>query len=87
MKSKKRVFLAITFFVVLLLAWAPWITDSYAVGRVIEKLGGPEARFNYLGEEMAVKDAPTEVHWLPFCRFVTFPSEGGWFVTFWGAIV
>ena len=87
MKSKNRIALIITLLVVLLLAWAPWITDNYAISKVVEKLGGPDARFNYLGQEMAVKDVPTEVHWLPFCRFVTFPGEAGWFVTFWGSVV
>ena len=87
LKSKRKIALVIAVFVVFLLAWAPWITDNYAIGKVVEKLGGPDARFNYLGEEMAVREVPTEAHWLPFCRFVTFPSEAGWFVTFWGSVV
>ncbi|HII86061.1 TPA: hypothetical protein HA273_05780 [Candidatus Bathyarchaeota archaeon] len=61
----------------LLLLWAPWITDEFAIGRVVDKLGGPEARFNYLGEDMTVKDIPKQAAWLPFCRFVTFPGEAG----------
>lgn len=70
----------------LLFAWAPWITDEYAINRVVERLGGPDARFVYLGQDMAVKDIPKKVSWFPFCRFVGFPGEAGWFVSFYGAI-
>jgi hypothetical protein len=49
-------------------------------------LGDPETRLTYLGEDMALKDVPKEVHWVPFGRFVTFPSEAGWFVTFYGSV-
>ena len=66
--------------------WAPWITDDYAINRVVEILGGSEARFNYLGEDMAIKDIPKEVSWFPFGRYVTFPGEAGWLVNFYGAV-
>jgi len=68
------------------LAWAPWVTDEYAVSKVVEKLGGPEARFNYLGQDIAVKDIPKQVSWLPFCRYIVFPGEAGWFVSFYGSV-
>ena len=48
----------------------------------MEELGVPDARFNYLGEEKAVKDIPTQVGWFPFGRYVTFPGEADWFVNF-----
>jgi hypothetical protein len=72
--------------ILLLLVWAPWITDDYAVNKVVEKLGGPETRFNYLGQDMAVKDIPIKVGWFLFGRYVTFPGEAGWFVSFYGKI-
>ena len=72
--------------ILLLLIWAPWITDDYAVNKVVERLGGPDARFNYLGQDMAVKDVPKEVGWFPFGRIVYFPSEAGWFVSFYGNV-
>jgi hypothetical protein len=53
---------------------------------VVEILGGPETRFNYLGEDMAIKDIPKEVSWFPFGRYVTFPREAGWLVNFYGAV-
>ena len=86
MKKKTIALLAGATLFFLLLVWAPWVTDDYAISRVVEKLGGPEARFNYLGEYMAVKDVPKEVGWLPFCRYVTFPGEAGWFVNLYGGI-
>ena len=70
----------------LLILWAPWITDDYAINRVVEILGGPETRFSYLGEDMAIKDIPKEVSWVPLGRYVTFPGEAGWFVNFYGAV-
>jgi len=62
MKSGTKIAILVFF----MLVWAPWITDDFAVGKVVEKFGSPEARFNHLGQDMAVKDVPTEVHWLPF---------------------
>ena len=70
----------------LLILWAPWITDDYAINRVVEILGGPETHFNYLGEDMAIKDIPKAVSWFPFGRYVTFPGEAGWLVNFYGAV-
>ncbi len=72
--------------ILFLLVWAPWITDDYAINKVVERLGGPDTRFNYLGQEMAVRDVPKSVSWLPFGRYVTFPSEAGWFVSFYGKV-
>jgi ribose/xylose/arabinose/galactoside ABC-type transport system permease subunit len=72
--------------ILFLLVWAPWITDDYAINKVVEKLGGPDTRFNYLGEEMVVRDIPKVVSWFPFGRYVTFPGEAGWFVSFYGKI-
>ena len=70
----------------LMILWAPWITDDYAINRVVEILGGSEARFNYLGEDMAIKDIPKAVSWFPFGRYVTFPGEAGWLVNFYGTV-
>ena len=86
MKTLTKVVLAVVVVVVFLLVWAPWVTDDYAIGRVVEKLGGSAARFSYLGQDMAIKDVPKEVSWLPFGRFVTFPGEASWFVSFYGSI-
>ena len=69
-----------------LLVWAPWITDDYAIDKVVERLGGPDTRFDYLGEELAVRDVPKSVSWAPFGRYVTFPSEAVWFVSFYGRV-
>ena len=84
-KRGRTIILAIVL-ILLLLVWAPWITDDYAINKVVEKLGGPDTRFNYLGQDMAVKDIPIEVGWFPFGRYVTFPGEAGWFVSFYGKI-
>ncbi len=71
---------------VVLLIWAPWMTNEFAVGRVVQKLGGQEATFHYLNHDMAVKDIPKQVSWIPFGRYVTFPGEAGWFVSFYGSV-
>lgn len=82
-KIKIIILIAITLF---LLVWAPWITDDYAIDRVVEELGGLETRFNYVGQDLAVKDIPKEVSWFPFGRYVIFPGEAGWFVSFYGSV-
>ena len=69
-----------------LLVWAPWITSDYAIGKVVERLGGPDAHYNYLNQDTAVKDIPKKVSWFPFGRFVYFPGEAGWFISFYGSI-
>jgi hypothetical protein len=86
MKARTRLIIGAVLLVAFVLAWAPWITNDYAIDRVVEELGGPEARFTYLGVDMALKDVPKEVYWVPFGRFVTFPGEAGWFVTFYGSV-
>ena len=77
---------ATAFAVLVVLAWAPWITNDYAVGKVVGKLGGPNIRFNYLGQDLAIEEIPKEVSWLPFGRYVVFPGEGGWYVSFYGSV-
>ena len=69
-----------------LLFWAPWITYDFAVSKVEDKLGGPDAHFLYLDQDMAVKDIPKQVSWLPFGRFVAFPGEAGWYVSFYCSV-
>jgi len=86
MKKRTIAILAAVSLAFLVLLWAPWITDDYAINRVVEKLGGPETRFDYLGEDMAVKDIPKQVSWVPFGRFLTFPGEAGWTVSFFGNV-
>ena len=86
MKKRTIAILAAVSLAFLVLLWAPWITDDYAINRVVEKLGGPETRFDYLGEDMAVKDIPKQVSWVPFGRFLTFPGEAGWAVSFFGNV-
>jgi len=35
--------IVVAFIIVALLVWAPWITNDFAVNKVVEKLGGTEA--------------------------------------------
>ena len=86
MKKKTVAILVAASFTFLVLLWAPWITHDYAINRVVEKLGGPDNRFTYLGEDIAAKDIPKQVSWVPFGRFVTFPGEAGWTVSFFGNV-
>jgi hypothetical protein len=87
--KKRRLFVivAVTAFAVLVVfAWAPWVTNDYVVEKVVCKLGGSDIRFNYLGQDLAIKDIPKEVSWLPFGRYVVFPGEAGWYVSFYGSV-
>ena len=67
MKNRRPfVIVAVTAFAVLVvLAWAPWVTNDYAVGKVVEKLGGLDIRFNYLEQDMTIKDIPKEASCFP----------------------
>jgi len=85
MKSVIKV-IAVAVIITAILAWAPWITDDYAVCKVVEKLGGPEARFDYLCQDRAVKDIPKQVVWFPFFKYVVFTGEASWFVSFYGNV-
>ncbi len=71
----------------LLLMWSSWITDDYAIEKVVMHLGGNDSRFNYLGEEMMIGEIPKTVVWYPFVKAVYFPSEAVWFVGFHGKIL
>ena len=85
-KIKTRAVLIFALLTLLLMAWAPWFTEEYAINKVTEKLGGPDAQFGYLGETMAVKDVPKNVVKVPFVSLVYFPSEAMYIVTFYGGI-
>lgn len=87
MKKSTKITLFIILLIVLLLAWSPWITKSYAEKKVIEKLGGSNATFNYLGETKRISEIPKYTLTLPFVKAVYFPSEAVWFVTFWGQAI
>ena len=87
LQRRRIVVIAATIASLPLLAWCPWITDDYAIKRAVEHVGGEDAKFNYLGDEMAVKDIPKVVIGYPFFKAVYFPSEAVWFVTFTGLIV
>jgi len=87
METRTRIIIGLVLLIGFVFAWAPWISDDYAIYRVVEELGGPEAHFTYLGQDMALKDVPKGVYWFPFGRFVTFPGEAGWFVTFYGDVL
>jgi len=78
--------IVVAFIIAAFIVWAPWITNDFAVNKVVERLGGSETRFNYLNQDMAVKDIPKQVSWVPFGRYVVFPGEAGWFVSFYGGV-
>ncbi|XOB42599.1 MAG: hypothetical protein ACKKMP_00900 [Candidatus Nealsonbacteria bacterium] len=87
MKKNTKIIISIASLIILLLAWAPWFTKENAYNKVIERLGGPDAQFGYLGESMAVKDIPYKVSRLPFIAFVSFPGEAMWIVLFYGGVI
>jgi len=72
---------------VTVLAWAPWVTDGFATARVVEKLGGEDTHFDYLGEAIPVRDVPKDVVRIPFGALVYFPSEAMFIVTFFGVVL
>ena len=97
MRTRSKVILLIAA-IIILLAWAPWITDEYAVNKVIEYFtknplptnsSGNIATGNFMdidGVPGVTKGDIAGVMWVPFAKFVT-NVEGGFFVTFYGSVL
>ena len=84
---KKRVAALGILLVVVITAWAPWLTNDFAISRVVDKLGGQDHPYNYLGKAMPLSDVPKAVVRLPFCALVYFPGEAVYVVTFFGLVL
>jgi hypothetical protein len=84
---EKRVVVLAVLLLVVLAAWAPWLTEDFAISRVVAKLGGMDRPYNYLGEVMALGDVPKIVVRIPFGALVYFPSEAVYIVTFFGLVL
>ena len=87
MSKNKQVALVLLIAVGGVLAWAPWITEEYAVAAVETHLGGPGSTYNYLGEDMTVAEVPKNTVRVPFAILVYFPSEAMFIVPFWGVVI
>jgi hypothetical protein len=85
--TKKRIVVSSVFLLVALTAWAPWLTDDFAIAQVSDKLGGPDRQYNYLGKVMPLTNVPKSVVRIPFGALVYFPSEAVYFVTFFGLVL
>jgi len=85
--TKKRIVVSAVFLLVTLTAWAPWLTDDFAIAQVVDKLGGPNRQYNYLGEVMPLRNVPKSVVRIPFGALVYFPSEAVYLVTFFGLVL
>ena|SRR3989344_1888390 len=98
MKKHTKIILVISILLIIVLAWAPWITDEYAKNKVIRKVcssveykNGSEicilnSNFqggSWEGTGMLIKDIVAGVIWVPFGRYVT-NFEGMEFVPFYG---
>jgi len=53
----------------------------------VEKLGGEDTPFDYLGEVIPVREVPKDVVTIPFAALVYFPSEAMFIVTFFGVVL
>ena len=87
MKPKTRQLVGVFIFILLIIAWAPWLTEDYACGKVTEHLGGADSEFKYLNEMMTVAEVPKTYTRVPFAILVYFPSEAMYMVTFYGSIM
>jgi len=87
MKKSTIIIITICVLILIILAWSPWITKDNALNKVVNKLGGMDATFNYLGQSTQIKDIPKYVLWFPFVKGVYFENEAVWFVTFYGSVI
>jgi len=70
-----------------IIGWAPWITEAQAYNLVMEKLGGPDKLYYYLGEMLPLKDVPKTFVKLPFVSLVYFPGEAVYIVLFVNLVI
>lgn len=82
MKTRFKIILIVAFFVILILGWAPWITDEFALNKVKSNPNFIKQHSPYGG----IKDQEIKISWLPFGKGV-FTYEGLWYVTFFGFVV
>jgi len=91
MEKKKRVIIIVVGTVGIIAlgvtGWAPWITEEQAYNLVMEKLGGPDELYYYLGEMIPLKDIPKTFVKLPFISLVYFPGEAVYIVTFINLVI
>ena len=85
--SRRRGLIIIIFAVLVIFAWSPWLTESYAISVVTENLGGPDQEYDYIGVMTPVRDIPKNVVRVPFGILVYFPGEAMFIVTFWGSVI
>lgn len=99
MKKRSKIILVITILVISLLAWAPWITNDYAINKVLDYYTKNPPPTNEYGQAVSGKimdidevpgitrgDLAISGQWYPFGKFVVNP-EGGFFVFFWGGML
>lgn len=80
METKTKLILAIGIILLLLLAWAPWITKEYALNKV-------RSNSNFINQHPdGIQDFEINVFWLPFGKGVT-TYEGLWYVSFFGMVL
>lgn len=76
------ILLGVAVLVLLLLAWAPWMNDLTVHDMVFSARAATDGTID---KETGDLICDYEVRWAPFGRWVA-SCEGGYFVTFWGAI-
>ncbi|MHA1978855.1 MAG: hypothetical protein ACW98I_18275 [Candidatus Hodarchaeales archaeon] len=84
--QKRRTRAILILGVLVIIAWAPWITEERAFELVTNHLGG-DTPYDYLGETILVKNVPKSFVKLPFIVLVYFPGEAVYIVTFFGWVI
>ncbi|MFW9918938.1 MAG: hypothetical protein ACFFED_05015 [Candidatus Thorarchaeota archaeon] len=85
--NKQKAGIIVAFLFVGLFAWSPWLSIDVAEDAVVESLGGPDAMYNYLGENRSLRDIPMNSIKVPFGVLVYFPFEAVYIVPFWGIVI
>lgn len=78
MKQYQKIILIISTFIILVLAWAPWMDDEKTKEKVLSAHPDLRGMFQECPEPYVI--------WFPFGRWVG-NCEGGWIITFWGRIL
>ncbi|MDO8592868.1 MAG: hypothetical protein Q7R92_03835 [bacterium] len=78
MPMSKKILIIIFLIALIVIGWAPWLSNNDAI-TIVKTYRNFQEQHN---TKKQTENPEIYVTWLPFCRWVT-TYEGGWTVCFW----
>ena len=80
MENKTKAITIVAILLIVVLAWAPWISDEYVLNKV-------KANSNFKSQHPSgIENSEINVFWLPFGKGVA-TYEGLWYIPFFGFVI